>query len=178
MNEDILIAVYGIIQKSLKMSDLLDMYGRPIKKPKTNEEDRTTIELYQWLAYRLKRVSETTMNHRKEIFNDHVRKLEKEYYLNNFILAIFLFENELSEFGTTPQKIVLMPKITRLIKIMRKGIIELADKNGDDGVSIVRDSKIAASNIVRLFRGLPELTKAMRAYKADQWRRAGKGIER
>jgi len=171
MNEDVLIAIYGILQTSLRSSGLLGEYGQPLTSKHLDEEDRTTIELYRWLAERLRRITEGTLNRRKEVFNAHVRQLEQEYLLNNFILALFLFETELGEFGTTPEKIVLMPKLNRLIKLMRVGIIALAEENGDNGISIVRDSKIAASNIARLFRGEPEITKKMREYKAQKWRR-------
>ena len=174
MNEDVLIAIYGIVQKTLRQDEMLGSYGQPLKKRLVSEEDYDTVAIYKWLSQYLRGVSEHRLNERAKVFNDYVRKLTPEYWLNNFLLAIFMLEYELTEYGTTPQKIVLSPKIDRLVKVMRKGIMEVAQKDGDDGIAIVKDSKIAASNICRMMRGLPELTKQMREYRLNKWKQAAK----
>jgi len=160
MNSDILIAVYGIIQSALREEGLLGDYAQPLKAKAADDLD--IIALYKWLSEFFKGVSEKSLNQRKEKFNEIVRSLEKEYYLNNLLLALFLFEDLVSTTATRPQQIILQPKLNRLIKYIRQEIIK------DMGFEVVKDSKIAASNIRRRFEGLPELTKKMRE---DKWQK-------
>ncbi len=170
MNRDVLIAIYGITQMSLKEEDDLDSIGKPRSNKHDNELTRDSKDLYKWLSYKLKGVTEYQINDRKGKFNEIATRLEKEYLLNMFLMAVFMFEQELDDHGTKPEKIVLAPKISRIIKKMREGIIN-KQENGQD---IVRDSKIGASNIIRGFNGQPELTKKMREYKLRVWRDAAK----
>ncbi len=123
MNEDALIGVYGIFQRALRIEGKIGYYGNPITERNDDESDSDTISLYKWLSAYLAAISEVKLNERKETFNDIVRGLEKEYFLNDFLFGIFMFENLVGNSGTVPQKIVLIPKINRLIKHMKKGII-------------------------------------------------------
>ncbi len=171
MNENAMIGVYGILQKELRREEQLGEYAQPLKSKNDDESDTDAKGLYKFLSAYLVDVSERDLNERKGIFNDIVNSLTQEYFLNNFLLAIFMLENFVGEDGSVPQKITLLPKIRRLIKHMQKGIIE----EQDNALDIIKDSKIAASNICEIFRGGFERTKAMREWSAAQWREAAKG---
>ncbi len=165
--QDILIAIYGILQIDLKKDKLLTATGAPLNTKGDTEPIQDAKSLYKWLAEQLITVPETTINNRKGRFNDIVRGLNQEYLLNMYLMAIFMLENYLDTYGTTAQRIVLMPKINRSVKHMRAGII----KEQDDGIRIVKDSKIGASNVSRRFTGKIELTKEMRKYRANKWKK-------
>ena len=170
MNEDAMIGVYGLFQQALRNEGHLGSYGQPINNKNDDESDVDTKQIYRFLSEYLRGMSEAKLNLRKEVFNNIVRGLTKEYYLNTFLLGIFILENFVGEEGSVPQKITLLPKINRLIKHMQKGIIETQD----DPLNTIRDSKLAASNICSLFRGGIETTKAMRKWKVDSWRKAAR----
>jgi len=174
-NEDMLIAIYGLQQTALKREKLIDGNAVPIKQKIRKQDDRDALDLYKWLAEQLINFSEQTINDRKQIFNSIVNKLEKEYLLNMYLMSIFMLEEYLDLYGNKAQKIIVSPKINRLNEFFRAQIM-LAEGE-EKGLSIVRDSKIGSSNVIRGFLGQPELTKAMRKYKADLWRRAAKQKE-
>lgn len=166
MNQDVLVAIYGIIQADLR-DGYLDAYGATHKDKNDSELTSDAKAVYEWLRIYLKHLSQKDITMAGEKFNVIAISMEQEYQMNMFMLAIFMFEDELGARGTNPQKIVLMPKLNRIIKNMRSGIMTLLG----DGFDIVRDSKIGASNVVRRFHGLPELTKQMREWKRLQWHR-------
>ena len=164
-----IIAIYGLWQMELKKEGVLGQYAEPLNSKHDTESIEDAKAIYKWLSYQLIDVSEQAINRQKSVFNDIVNKLEQEYLLNMFMLAIFMLENMLGEDGSTPQKIVFMPKVNRLVKHMRAGIMKHQD---EEAFRIVKDSKIAAGNIIRVFNGEPELTKQMRNWSAKQWREA------
>ena len=163
---DQLIAIYGIMQIELKKEGVLTASAVPIKDKSYGESIQDGLSLYKWLAEQLKTVPEKSINERKNRFNEIVRGLEQEYLLNMSLMAIFMMEQMIGTDGNTPQKIVLLPKILRLVKHLRAGIM----LEQEEGIRIVQDSKIGASNVMRVFTGMPELTKAMRKANADKWR--------
>lgn len=167
MDQQILIAIYGLLQKELRLEGLLDEYAAPLKSKDAVSTE--CINLYKWLAEALIRVPESTLNEEKEYFNDIVKGLTADYYLNNLLFSLFLFEGLVSAQGTVPQKIVLMPKISRAIKDFRKELIEGSDENA---IAISQDSKRAATNIIRHIEKRPEITKAMSQYRLNKWKEA------
>ncbi len=173
-DRDQVIAIYGIMQIELKKEGVLTASAVPIEDKGYGESIQDGLSLYKWLAEQLRHTPEHAINQRKGIFNDIVRGLEQEYLLNMSLMAIFMLEYMIGEDGNTPQKIIIMPKVNRLIKHLRAGIIK---EQEPDGLRIVKDSKIGASNIMRVFNGGYELTKEMRSWKAEQWRKAAQGAE-
>ncbi len=169
-NTDQLICIYGLLQVELKREKILNNLGAPISNNKLSEANLDALGLYKWLAEKLISVPEITINDRKQVFNNIVKGLEQNYLLNMSLFSIFLFEDMITRDGTTPNKIVLMPKINRLAKHLRKGII----KANDDGLRIVRDSKRGSSNVMRIFNGEPELIKEVRDLNLEKWRNIAK----
>lgn len=166
--ENILIAVYGIFQVSLKHEGFLEQENaKPLKLPKdASELDRDAMAIYLWLVEQLRDVTEKQINERKSHFNKIAKSLEKEYLLNMFLLSLFLMDKLLINESVARQT-VLLPKVTRCINALSLGI---RATQGDNGDRIVLDSSIGASNIWRLFHGEPELTKTMREYRRNKWR--------
>ncbi len=173
--KDILIAIYGLQQAALKREGLLDGNAVPIGKKHLHQDDVDAFDLYKWLAEQLIEAPESTLESRKVVFNNIVNSLEKEYLLNIYLMSLFMLEMYLEQFGHTAQKIVLMPKINRLIEFFRKGIIS-DEENG--GFRIVKDSKIGASNVIRRFNGEAELTKKVRSLNAEKWRNVAKSAKK
>ncbi len=172
-DRDQLIAIYGLFQIELKSIEVLDSGGAPVVSKKHSEANFDALGLYKWLALKLKYVPEHAINKRKEVFNTIVKGLNQEYFLNMSLMTVFMMEYLITTDGSKAQKIVLMPKINRLIKFLRMGILE----EQEEGLRIVRDSKIGASNVMAIFNGGYELTKEMRSWKADQWRKAAQEAE-
>ncbi len=168
LNRNQLIALYGIMQIEMKHEGLLDDIGAPAHKKAKDltEANLDALSLYKYLAQQLRSVPESTINSKKEVFNDIVKGIEQNYLLNMSLFCMFMFEDILGRDGTTAQKITLMPKINRLIKWLRAGII----REQEDGLRIAKDSKRGASNVVRLFNGEAELTLEVRNLNAQKWR--------
>ncbi len=168
MNKDQLIALYGIMQIEMKHEGLLTSMGAPApKKAKDlSEANLDALSLYKYLAEQLRNVPESTINSRKEVFNGIVKSIEQNYLLNMSLFGMFMFEDILERDGTTAQKITLMPKINRLIKWLRAGII----REQAEGLRIAKDSKRGASNVIRIFNGEAELTLEVRNLNAQKWR--------
>jgi len=161
-----LIAIYGLLQIELKSDELL-INGIPVKG-KHSDIANDALYIYKWLAKELKDVSEASLNKKKSVFNDIVKGLNKEYYLNMSLLTLFMLEWLFTNKGTKSQQILFIPKINRLIAHSS----DMVKRHNEDSFNIIRDSKIGADNIMNIFNGGIEITKAMRRYKVAKWRLA------
>lgn len=173
MNIDVLVAIYGIIQADLR-DGYLDAYGATQKGKNDSELTSDVKAVYEILRVNLKFLNQEEISKAGEKFNTIITAMAPEYSMNMFLLAILMLEGELSINGSNPQKIILMPKVKRIIKNLEQGIT----KQQDDGFDIIRDSRIGASNVLRRFRGLPEKTKAMREWRLNQFREAARKAQR
>jgi hypothetical protein len=145
MDIELIVAIYGLFQQTIKEQDFSTM----------DMSDHDAIALYKWLGENVKHLSSEQLGEKAKKFNKIVRELENEYYLNNFLMALYIFEDLVAIEGSRSQQLVLGPKLNRLIKHIRL----------QTGLEANRDSKLAASNVRRRFNNLPELTKKMREHK-------------
>jgi len=167
MNKDMIIAVYGVLQMELKQEKVLTPLAVPIKDKNYPASTQDALAIYKFLAEKLRGVTESEINKRKDSFNNIVKGLEQEYLLNMSLFAIFMMENLLMEDGSKVQQGIMLPKINRLIDHLTEGILR---EQQEVGKRVVKDSKIGASNVMRVFRGEPELTKKMREWNKSQWK--------
>ena len=179
MNDDkriaYMVAIYGALQKVLKGQDLVDDNGKPlrVKNKHMTELKQDSLKLYEWFADALKDVSEYKLNKEVNVFNDIAKSLHDNYWLNMYLLALFMAELFFEEHASPFDKNKMMPKINRMIKGVSLGI---SDVNDDTikGQQIIKDSKVAASNIYRKFTDQAELTKEVRNARLNQWKEASR----
>ena len=107
------------------------------------------------------------MQTKAKVFNNHVRSLEDAFYLNQFLMTLFMLDQYLNT-ADKPTQIKIGPKVRRLITTMRQGVLD----NNEDGTSVIRDSSIAGSNLFRLYNEQAELTKAVREANKNKWTEA------
>ena len=172
MNEtktNILVSIMGMFQKHLSHINLLQNSKYPIKTKNQSEFQSDALALYEFLAQKLYNVSEHQLNIKKENFNTIARKLSDDYYLNMYVLALFMLETYLE---SEPKHIYhrMIPKVKRNIQYMRKNIIKENENRDIKGQAIMQDSKIGSSNIMRIFSKQPELTKEIRTLNLNKWK--------
>jgi len=176
MNEErkiaYMIAIYGLMQKVLKSHELVDDKGRPLKIKNIKMHEQDAVTLYKWFAQALRHTHEDKMNTRKQIFNDMAKALKDDHLLNMYLLALFMAEALLDNDLSPLDKNMLMPKVERMIKHVRQGIIDANGENPEEGQQTIIDSKICSSNIHRKFSGQAELTKDIREKNRNRWREA------
>jgi hypothetical protein len=167
-----MIAIYGLMQKVLKTHKLLDSKGKPLKIKNIEMHEQDAIALYDWLAQSLRKISEDKLNTQAQVFNAVAKSLSNEYWLNLYLLALFMTESLLENDMSTLDKNMLMPKVERMIKHVRKGIIDANGEKPEEGRQTIIDSKICSSNIHRKFSGKAELTKEVREKNRNKWKEA------
>ena len=167
-----MIAIYGLMQKVLKSHELLDNKGIPLKLKNLQMHEQDAISLYDWFAQSLRRVSEHQMNVQKKVFNDMAKALQDDYLLNMYLLALFMSESLLENDMSGLDRNMLMPKVERMIKHVRQGIIDANGEKPEEGQKTIVDSKICSSNIHRKFSDKAELTKEVREQNRNKWREA------
>ena len=169
-----IIAIYGLMQKVLKSHELIDERGKPIKIKLKHlaEHERDAVTLYDWFAQTLKRIPESKLNTEVRVFNAMAKALSDDYMLNLYLLGLFMTESLMENDMSPLDKNMIMPKVERMIKHVRQGIKDANEKTPEDGIKVIYDSKICASNIHRTFSGQAELTKDMRAKNRAKWKEA------
>ena len=167
---DYLVAMYGISYFTLKERGMLGKRAEPLKlkKHENDMKSQDAIAVYKWLAEKIKGISEHELKTRADKFNSFVRSFQDDYFLNQYLMGLFMLEAYLEDIGGLDRNLMI-PKVTRLIKIMREGVINI---NAEKGQAIVIDSSQAGSNLWRLFNGKVELTKELREAKRRMWAEA------
>jgi hypothetical protein len=167
--EDFLIAIHGIFYFAMLDMKVIKNTGH-VKK--IRQKDRTiniddSVFLYKWLSDNVKYKNGAELQKRAEVFNSIVKSLEDDFFLNQFLMGIFMFQHYLYNEEPEVLQNKLVPKIDRLIQYMREKIIE---HNKDNGREIVIDSSQAAENIYRMFNEEPQLTKEVRKARLQMWK--------
>ena len=137
------------------------------KKAK-NLYDEDLVKLYEWASYDVRGYSESQLRSELRTFNEIAHGLNDDYLLNMTLLGLFMMDTYFNEKHTL--KLQYGPKVTRLIKSARAVIME----TNDNPKEIIRDSSVAASNLYRLYNGMPELTKEVREARLTRWRNEAK----
>ena len=170
---DYLVAIYGIFYFTLKDYELIEPESAipyKLKGQRNNQKNNDSIAVYKWLSERIRGLSPSELQTRAKKFNEIVRSLEDNFFLNQYLMGIFMLEYYLINEASGLDANLILPKVNRLIKEMRKGIIKAnVEKDGDE---IILDSSQGASNIWRLFNGQAQLTKKVREARLRMWREA------
>jgi hypothetical protein len=146
----LIVSIYGALQSNMRSLDLVDTSGRPGKFKDLPSND--VINLYEYFAKKIVKV-EAEFEAYTNKYNEAVTNLSEEYRLNNFALVIFISERFLLDFGSHIDTLVIMPKIIRLIAVVKSQV--------DHSVFI--ESQQAAANIYDIISGKEERTKEARA---------------
>jgi hypothetical protein len=168
-----LIAVYGIFFFTLTEYGLADKetaYPKKLKGKDDNQKNNDSIAVYKWLSEKIRGLSGKQLQERAKKFNNTVEALKDNFWLNQYLLGIFMLQHYLENEADTYSKNLILPKTTRLIKVMREGIIN-TNENGND---IILDSSKAASNVWRMFNGKAQLTKEVRDARIRMWKEAAR----
>ena len=159
---------YAILQKALEKIDMLNANASPKKAKNLYDED--LVKLYEWASYDVRAYSESELRSELRTFNEIAQGLNDDYLLNMTLLGLFMMDAYFNEKGRYALKLQYGPKVTRLIKSARAVIME-TNENPEE---VIRDSSIAASNLYRLYNGMPELTKEVREARLTRWRNEAK----
>lgn len=173
---ELLSALYGIQYFTFLEKEMIDKRtGAPFKfkKNQDNEKNRDAMAIYKWIAEQIRGISESEMQKKAELFNTFAKDLKDDLFLNRYLMSLFLMDKYL-ETKDKATRLMIQPKITRLIKVMREAII----KANANGVDIVKDSSLMASNIWRLFNGQAQLTREVRAANTARWREAARNKQK
>ena len=172
-----LVAIYGIFYFTLKENKLIGERAEPLKLKGTskNQKNDDSIAVYKWLSEQIKGLSTSQLKTRAGKFNDIVKALQDNFFLNQYLLGIFMLQYYLEEEASVFTKNMMMPKVERLIKAMREGIKKT---NGDKGTDIILDSSKAGSNVWRMFNGKVQLTKELREARRKMWKEAARKKEK
>lgn len=169
-----LVAIYGIFYFTLKEHKLIGERAEPLKMKgkNNNQKNNDSIAVYKWLAEKIRGLSESQLKTKAEKFNQIVRALEDDFFLNQYLMGIFMLEYYLLEEASGLDKNMTLPKVERLINEMRKGIVKAnSEKNGKE---IIIDTSQGASNIWRMFNQRAQLTKEVRAARTRMWKEAAR----
>ena len=159
--KDLYATIYGILQLELRERKLVDYNGNIVKSRGRDINDEDTLKIYEFFANKVKDQSRSELNERVKVFNEKSSKLHDDYLVNMLLLDLFLVDEWLVE---QPRDINLYitPKIKRLSKYAQSTLSR----------DVIKDSKIAASNIYRMMDSRPELTKEVREARLNRWRKA------
>lgn len=160
-DKDIHAAVYGILQLELRERKMVADDGRPLKLKGMSQHDEDIMKIYTHFAELVREQSKQELNDRAKVFNSAAAKLHDDYNVNMMLLGLFIIDDWLVEQPKHIQ-LYLTPKIKRLSKYARSGL----------NMDIVKDSRIAASNIYRRMNGKAELTKEVRQARLNSWKKA------
>ncbi len=171
---EVLTALYGIFQNTMIDENMLDDTARPKKlTKKSDENDYDTVALYSWLSSKMKGHSRQKINDTVGVFNNKVKNLHDNYWLNNYLMGLFILEAWVDNNEDKFTQGILKPKITRSIRHISKGVVR-AKINKEGGDAIIKESSMCASNIYRMMTGQAELTKEVREKRINQWREASR----
>jgi len=176
---DYLIAVYGIFFFTLSETGIIDdktAVPKKLRKKDQTEKNQDSLAIYKWLAGKVRGISREELRKRSAIYNDIVRALEDNFFLNQYLMGLFMLDQYLELEASGIDKNMIGPKVRRTIEHMRAKIVEVNVEH--DGKEIIIDSSQGASNIWRLFNGQAQLTKEVREARRRIWKEAARNKSR
>ena len=169
---DYLIAVYGVIFFALSETGIVDpatAIPKKLRKKDQTEKNTDSIFIYTWLSEKIRGISREELQKRIKKYNNIIESIEDNFFLNQFLMALFMLDHYIEAHASGLDKNLLGPKIRRTINHMRDKIVEVNIEH--DGKEIILDSSRGASNIWRLFNGEAQLTKEVREARVKMWKR-------
>ncbi len=164
---------YSMSQITLREYGLLDEVGRPLKLKKNDRSEKNldALAIYEWAAEKTKGISEAKLQSIGKELNEIAQSLHDDYTMNKYLFLLFLFEKYLLFEASGIDKNMMLPKVIRLIKIMRQEIVSV---NGVTKEEIIKDSATLGSNMWKMLNDEVELTKEVRAARVRMWAEASR----
>lgn len=162
---DYKVGLYGRMQLEMINIGLLTADGAPKSTKHMNENEEDAIKIYDHLSFDLKGVDAAVLNERASRTNEIAASLiNEDTMINNYLLSMMLYRVYLQEIATKFERLMVLPKIERQIKIYEK-------LDDDEYKKIRKTTGRVADNIWRVFTGKLQVSDEIRDLRANKFKR-------